>query len=178
MLNKKSVFNFVYAIALVGMVLSCVSILSEFFNISQLYGVNIDGNYILSPEEKYYAVSYFFYLFAFIISSSVAVFIFFDVFNLIKKIKMSNKVFTIIICAACGTLFLMSFIIMMCLRYKKDSAYQSYGIIYSLDNFLYLIGYTFRTCIMSFIANVGIVVACNILNEKCKKNDAESGEDA
>ena len=41
-----------------------------------------------------------------------------------------------------------------------------------------MIGYTFRTCIMSFIANVGIVVACNILNEKCKKNDAESGEDA
>jgi hypothetical protein len=178
MLNKKSIFNFVYAIALVGMVLSCVSILSEFFNISQLYGVNIDGNYILSPEEKYYAVSYFFYLFAFIISSSVAVFIFFDIFNLIKKIKMSNKVFTIIICAACGTLFLMSFIIMMCLRYKIDSAYQSYGIIYSLDNFIYLIGYTFRTCIMSFIANAGIVVACNVLNEKCKKNDAESGEDA
>ena len=178
MLNKKSIFNFVYAIALVGMVLSCVSILSEFFNISQLYGVNIDGNYILSPEEKYYGVSYFFYLFAFIISSSVAVFIFFDVFNLIKKIKMSNKVFTIIICAACGTLFLMSFIIMMCLRYKIDSAYQRYGIIYSLDNFIYLIGYTFRTCIMSFIANAGIVVACNVLNEKFKKNDAESGEDA
>ena len=40
MLNKKSIFNFVYAIALVGMVLSCVSILSEFLNIAQLYRVN------------------------------------------------------------------------------------------------------------------------------------------
>lgn len=42
-LNKKSLFNFVYAIALVGAVISCFGILNELLNVVQLYNVEINN---------------------------------------------------------------------------------------------------------------------------------------
>ena len=174
MLNKKSVFNFVYAIALVGAIISCIGILSEFLNIAQLYRVKVYDSYIMGRGSKYFTESFLFYLFAFIISASAVALMLLSLFG---KIKLSKKNVNIIISVACSVLFIMSLIIIFVLRNKFKFGSDG-GCTSSLQNFNYLTYYTFRMCIMSFIANAGIVVACNVLNEKCKKNDAESGEDA
>ena len=173
MLNKKSIFNFVYAIALVGAIISCIGILSEFLNIAQLSRVRVYDSYIMGTEYQYFTKSFLFYLFAFIISASTVALMLLSLFG---KIKLSKKNVNIIISVACAVLFIMSLIIIFVLRHKFKSGRD--GCTSSLESFNYLTYYTFRTCIMSFVANAGIVVACNILNEKCKKNDAESGEDA
>ena len=173
MLNKKSIFNFVYAIALVGAIISCIGIFSELLNIAQLYRVKVYDSYIMGTESQYFTKSFLFYLFAFIISASTVALMLLSLFG---KIKLSKKSVNIIISVACAVLFIMSLVLIFVLRYKFKSEY--YGCTSSLENFNYLTYYTFRTCIMSFVANAGIVVACNVLNEKCKKNDAESGEDA
>ena len=95
MLNKKSLFNFVYAIALVGAVISCFDILNELLNVVQLYNVEIN-NTITVYIEAGYRIHYFKYLFS----------------------------------------------------------------------------YTFRSGVMSFVANMGILLMCHFLDAKCK-NSAE-----
>ncbi len=174
MLNKKSIFNFVYAIALVGAIISCIGILSEFLNIAQLYRVQVYNENTMSSELPYYTYSFLFYIVAFLISASAVALMLLSLFG---KIKLSKKSVNIIISVACAVLFIMSFVIFYVLRYKTDGRYYT-GIIASLASMNYVTYYTFRACIMSFIANAGIVVACNVLNEKCKKAEAESGEDA
>ena len=175
MLNKKSILNFVYAIALVGAIISCVGILSELLNIAQLYRVQVYNENTMSSELPYYAYSFLFYIVAFLISASAVALM---ILNLLKEGILSKKAVNIGICAACAVLFIMSFVIFYVLRYKPGEGFYYTHITASIASMNYVTYYSFRTCIMSFIANAGIVVACNILNEKCKKNDAESGEDA
>ncbi len=178
MLNKKSIFNFVYAIALVGAIISCVGILSEFLNIAQLYRVEVYNERTMSSELPYYTYSFLFYVVAFLISASAVALMLLSLFG---KINLSKKSVNIIISVACAVLFIMSFVIFYVLRYKPGEEYSSYyytDITASISSMNYVTYYSFRTCIMSFVANAGIIVACNVLNEKCKKNDAESSEDA
>ncbi len=177
MLNKKSILNFVYAIALVGAIISCIGILSEFLNIAQLYRVQVYNENTMSSELPYYTYSFLFYIVAFLISASAVALM---ILNLLKEGILSKKAVNIGICAACAVLFIMSFVIFYVLRHKFSGEFSIYhtDITASITSMNYLTYYSFRTCIMSFVANAGIVVACNILNEKCKKNDAESGEDA
>ena len=67
MLNKKSLFHFVYAIALVGAIMACIGILNEFLSIAQLYGITVED--ALSFKKESYFEPFFFYLLAFLISA-------------------------------------------------------------------------------------------------------------
>lgn len=163
MLNKKSLFHFVYAIALVGAVMSCIGILNEFLNILQLYNISIIGTIYVA--YKAYLAPLFFYLSAFIVSAfAITLFC----LQLFEKTKLDKKTVNILIAVACGVLLIMSFVFIFVL--KKDT---------KLEYFNYLHYYTFRSGVMSFVANMGIIFACNWLEEKCKKKqEAEQTEDA
>ena len=132
MLNKKSIFNFVYAIALVGAIISCVGILSELLNIAQLYRVKVYDSCIMGTAYQYFTKSFLFYLFAFIISASAVALMLLSLFG---KIKLSKKSVNIIISVACAVLFIMSLIIIFVLRNKFKS--ERYGCTSSLENFNY-----------------------------------------
>jgi len=164
MLNKKSVFNFIYAIALVGAIISCVGILNEFLNIAQLYDMEIYNTTTLTRGSFF--KPFIFYLLAFIISGiSVTALI----LNLLGISKLNKKTVNIVLALSCAILIIMSFIFVFVLRSYNDY-YERFG----MSNFRYLIYYTFRSGVMSFAANTGIILACNLIDEKCRKaQDAE-----
>lgn len=168
MLNKKSLFHFVYAIALVGAIISCVGILNEFLNIVQLYGVYISGT--ITVKYQNYFEPLCFYLAAFIISA-------FSVFLLLRQLfgkSKINKTFAnVMIAMACTILLIMSFAFLFVL--KGEGSYVRER----LEYFNYLHYYTFRSGVMSFVANMGIILVCNRLDAKYKKKQAiEPREDA
>jgi hypothetical protein len=159
MLNKKSLYNMVYAIAFVGVVLSCIGILNEFLNISQLGGVKIINTITIKKETFF--VPFFFYLFAFVIS---AISIAFIVLNLFGVLKINKKIVNITILVSCVVLFISSFVLLFFFR-----EYIERSDLYQINYFDYLIYYTFRSGIMSYIANMGIILTCNIIDSKCKE---------
>lgn len=170
MLNKKSLFNFVYAIALVGAVISCVGILNEFLNIAQLYGVQIP-NTITMEKEKFFE-PFFFYLLAFIIAAVAIVILLLHLFGILK---LNKKYVNMILLVACMVLLVMSFVFLYFLRYFYEYSREYQGVHvsvaeYRLDYFNYLIYYTFRSGVMSFVANMGILLTCHLLDAKCKNN--------
>jgi len=71
MLNKKMVFNFVYAIGLIGLITTCVGFLSEVIGFIQLFG--LDGVQNLWRNRWRDHTIFYFYLAVFIISAFVAV---------------------------------------------------------------------------------------------------------
>ena len=164
MLNKKSLFNFVYAIALVGAILSCVGILNEFLNIAQLYGVNITNTAEIVKDG--YFKPFIFYLLAFLISGFAVTML---VLHLLGKLKYSKKTVDIILLSACAALLLLSFILVFVLR-----KYSSFSDKYFIGYFNYLVYYTFRSGVMSFVANMGILLLCHLVEAKSEKAEPEA----
>ena len=156
MLDKKSLFNFVYAIALVGAVMSCIGILNEFLNISQLYKITITSMITMKGES--YFVPFFFYLVAFIISAFAVTLV---IFRLLGNSKLNKANVNAVLFVACIILLLMSFVFILFLR--------KYSKFYYLPYSKYLFYYTFRTGVMSFVANMGVILVCNLVDEKNKK---------
>ena len=167
MLNKKSLFHFVYAIALVGAIMACIGILNEFLSIAQLHGVAINNTITLKKES--YFEPFFFYLLAFLVSAgAVAVLL----LHLFEIVKLDRKTVNIILLSACGVLLVMSFVFLYFLGYHykwTDYFSKETGESYRIEYFNYIIYYTFRTAVMSFLANMGVVLACHLIDGKCNK---------
>ncbi len=161
MLNKKFMFNIVYAIALIGAVLACIGILNEFLNVAQLHNIHVPNTYTFS-EEKFW-IPFLYYFFAFIISAFAVTMVILQILNVLKERRLVN----ISIIAACGTLFLMSVVLVYLLR--TASTYHEYNLSY----YKYLMIYSFRSGILSFIANMGIILFCNRIDGKSKTSPAE-----
>jgi uncharacterized membrane protein len=159
MLNKKSLFNIVYAIALIGAVSACVGFLSEFLNVAQLHGMNVTGTYTF--EGKGFWIPLLYYFFAFVICTFATTMVILHILNVLKDRSMVN----ISIIVACGIVFLMSLVLIYFIRYYNDR-YQYYYLSY----YRYLINYTFRSGALSFIANMGIILFCNIIDSKIQAN--------
>ena len=159
MLDKKSLFNFVYAIALVGAVMSCIGILNEFLNIAQLYKINITS--MITMQKGNYFVPFFFYLVAFIISGVALTLV---IFRLLGNSKVNKADVNALVFVACVVLLVMSFVFILFLR-----KYVEYNQHYILSYSKYLFYYTFRTGVMSFVANMGVILVCNLVDEKNKK---------
>ena len=166
MLNKKSLFNFVYAIALVGAVMSCFGILNEFLNVAQLYGIDVTNLMFFKGEN--YLEPFFFYLLAFLVSAVAVTTL---ILHLLGVLKLDKTLVSIILAVACAVLLVMSFILVYILRYSSEY-FKNYHLSYSK----YLVYYTFRSGVMSFVANAGILLGCHLLDAKCK--NATEGEQA
>ena len=166
MINKKTVFQFVYAIALVGAVLSCIGILNELLNIGQLYGIHINSVGYIKKED--YFVPFAFYLAAFVISALVALLL---VLRTCGAIKRCKKTVSVLVLAACAVLIALSVVFVFVLR--EESNYYANG---TLGYFNYMHYYAFRTVVMSFVANAGIVWVCDLLDGKRKKAQESAAE--
>ena len=162
MLNKKSLFNIVYAIALIGAVMACIGILNEFLNVAQLYEMDIVNTYTFT--EKEFWIPFLYYFFAFVISAFAVAMVILHILNVQKERRIVN----ISIIAACGTLFVMSIVLVYFLR-----SYSEYYAEYRLWYYDYLIVYSFRSGVLSFIANMGIILFCNRIDAKSKTAPAE-----
>lgn len=156
MLNKKSLFNIVYAIALIGAVMACIGMLNEFLNVAQLYDVYVVNTHTFSEED--YWIPFLYYFFAFVISAFAVTMVILHILNVLKE----RRIVSISIIAACGILFLMSCVLVYLLRY--DVGYHEYFLQY----YDYLIVYSLRSGVLSFIANMGILWFCNRIDDKSK----------
>ncbi len=156
MLNKKSLFNIVYAIALIGAVTACIGMLNEFLNVVQLHDIYVVNAHTFSEED--YWIPFLYYFFAFVISAFAVTMVILQILNVLKERRIVN----ISIIAACGILFLMSCILVYLLRY--DVGYHEYFIQY----YDYLIVYSLRSGVLSFIVNMGIIMLCNRIDDKSK----------
>lgn len=162
MLNKKSLFNIVYAIALIGAVMACIGILNEFLNVAQLYEMDIVNTYTFT--EKEFWIPFLYYFFAFVISAFAVAMVILHILNVQKERRIVNISFI----AACGTLFVMSIVLVYFLR-----SYSEYYAEYRLWYYDYLIVYSFRSGVLSFIANMGIILFCNRIDAKSKTAPVE-----
>ncbi len=70
MLNKKTVFNFVYTIGIIGLITTCIGFLNEIMGLVQLMcGIVVENLWYTGWRET---VIFCFYLVAFFISAFVA----------------------------------------------------------------------------------------------------------
>ena len=171
MLSKKQVFNIAYAVALIGAITACVGILNELLQTIQLRGVEVSG--LTTYSAKNFWVPFFFYLISFIIGTAAVTLV---LLHLLGYQKLSGKInYSLII--AMAVLFVMSLVIQYTLwRTKnylkpevKDLRLSYYG---------YLTVYTFRSAAMSLILHLGIILGCNIIDQKYREKvvSAEEGE--
>jgi uncharacterized membrane protein len=163
MLDKKSLFNIVYAIALIGAAMACIGMLNEFLNVAQLHDIYVKNTYTFT--EKEFWIPFLYYFFAFVISAFAVTMVILHILNVLKE----RRKVSISIIAACGTLFLMSIILVYFLRSVSDSNYYEYRLSY----YGYLIVYSLRSGVLSFIANMGIILFCNRIDDKSKTSLAE-----
>lgn len=163
MLNKKSLFNIVYAIALIGAVMACIGMLNEFLNVAQLHDTRVSNTHTFT-EEKFW-IPYLYYFFAFIISAFAVTMVILHILDIQKKRHIVN----ISIIAACGTLFLMSIVLAYFLRDVDGGRYFEYNLSY----YKYLIIYSFRSGVLSFIANMGIILFCDFIDRTSMVAPAE-----
>lgn len=166
MLNKKMLFHVIYGVALVGAVMSCVGILNEFLNIIPLHDVNIVS--VRNLTDKIYSTLFWFYLAAFVISAGAVIPL---VLSLLGVIKIKEKVCRGILLASCVVLIVMSFCFFPILRYRS-----MYGIQWNFRHYDYLHYYTFRSAVMSFATNIGVVFVCRVIDAKVKKAENPSGQ--
>ena len=71
--------------------------------------------------------------------------------------------------SACAALLLLSFILVFVLR-----KYSSFSDKYFIGYFNYLVYYTFRSGVMSFVANMGILLLCHLVEAKSEKAEPEA----
>lgn len=156
MLNKKNLFNLVYAIALVGAIMSCVGILSELLNVLQLRGVLVQNT--VNMKEETFMEPFLFYLIAFLVSAVAVAFLLLYMLGKINKTAVNS-----VLAAACAIMLVLSFVFIVVIR-EPSSSKKDY--LYLIQYFDYMVYYTFRSGVMSFVANVGILLVCNLLDGK------------
>ena len=156
MLNKKILFNLLYAIALVGAILTCIDMLTEFLNVAQLYGF---GATIFNPRMRgtKYMAPFCLFLGAFVVA---AVAILFEVFHLLRAVKKVGVVNTVEI-LLCVVLLATSFAVWVLLdtgSTRTELEYRFY--------------FAFRSLAMTFSANMGILLVCKWWDSRHKKAQA------
>ena len=167
MLNKKHVFNIVYAVALIGAIMACFGIFNEFLQVLQLKGVMVE-NFIIYDKRNFW-ISFIYFLTAFLLGSTSVVLILLH-FKFPQRIKLN--MFLII---AIAVLFAMS---MLGVCFFSPVIRQGYALRHPwLDYGNYMIIYTLRSTAMTLISCLGTILGCNIINEKyCKKAATEQAD--
>lgn len=158
MLNKKQIFNIVYAVALIGAVTSCIGILNELLQVVQLHEVRVT-DFVTFKNDKFW-IPFWFYLIGFLIGAAAVVFVLLQ-FKHPQKTRYTN----IVLIVAMVLLLVLSFCMLYSFRFywQKDDSY-------SLGYSSYLVIYTFRSSVMSLILHLGTILVCNIIDKShCKK---------
>ena len=158
MLNKKTLFNGVYAVALFSAISTCFGIFNELLNIMQLYDKEI-VNLLNSYKNEDFFIPFFYFLLTFIVCAATVVILILSLTNKLdeKYAQLPN----VSIIASCAVTFILActFIYLI----QRYSAYDDYYLIRSFD---YTTLYAFRSLVMSYIASVGTILLCNIIQSK------------
>ncbi|MBE6585620.1 MAG: hypothetical protein E7645_03735 [Ruminococcaceae bacterium] len=112
MLNKKTLFNLVYAVALVGAFMTCIGFLNEFLTVEQLYGVGV--NDLVTFKGETFWEPFWFYLLCFVISTSAVALL---ILRVTGVLKCKAWVINTLLALACVALLILSFTFAFKARY-------------------------------------------------------------
>ena len=141
MLNKKTLFNMVYAVALVGAAMTCIGFLNEFFTVEQLYNVGVN-NLTTFRGETFWA-PFWFYLLSFLVSTAAVVLL---ILRIVGILKCKPWIVNLCLGIACLILLILSFTFIFSRRYYSD-----YSEKWLLNYYSYMNYYTLRTGVMQFV---------------------------
>ena len=161
MINKKTLFNIVYAIAIFSAFTSCVGILNEFLNHTQLYGKSVTN--LITYTGRNFWIPFIFYFIAFALCALTVTVI---VFYLVGILKDKDRwMVNGCIILTCTIIFVLSLVLFLPLQ-SLSSHYDKY----TLSYYDYMTIYAFRSGVMSFIASSLVILFCNILQSKVKND--------
>ncbi len=166
MLDKKTLFNGVYALALFGAITSCIGILNEFLNIVQLYDKRIE-NLLSRYNEKDFLIPFIYLLVTFILCAFTVTVLILYLTNVLKgkTVWLPN----VCIIVTCVIIFVLSLTFIHQVKYIVHlSPY------YSIGSFDYTTLYSFRSLVMSYIASTVTILFCNIIQSVAKKRGIEA----
>ena len=169
MLNKKTLFNTVYSIALFGAITSCIGILNELLNLIQLYNKGI-SSLIGQYSWESLSIPFVYHLVAFILCTFTVIMIILHVTNILKE--KHDRILNACIITTCVIIFALSLTFIYQLQYEAE-----YSKRYMLSTFDYTTLYTFRSVVMSYIASVGTILFCNIIECRSKKKGLQAPTD-
>ena len=170
MLNKKTLFNFVYALALVGAITACVGFLNEVLNLTNLF--DMEATNLSAFHGKDYTEQLILFLIAFLLSALATAAVIFDLIRVLTRETTHSRLVMLGLPIVCAILLVTPLILTLFLR-----GFSSYFDTYFISNYDYLQIYALRSGVMSFLASMGIIWTCNFIeNKSAAKINAENGD--
>ncbi len=170
MLNKKTLFNFVYALALVGAITTCVGFLNEVLNLTNFFNMNVTN--LNNFWGKNYWEQLILFLVAFLLSALATAAVIFDLIRVLTRETTHSRLVMLGIPIVCVILLVISMVFVFFLRYLSY-----YGKEFLVSNYNYLQIYALRSGVMSFLASMGIIWTCNFIeNKSAAKTNAKNGD--
>ena len=170
MLNKRTLFSGVYALALFGAITSCIGILNELLNLVQLYDKGITNLLVNYYEKEDFLIPFVYHLVAFVLCFFTVMVLIMYVTNILKEKHVWIPNVCIII--TCVTVFALSWTLIyqvQQLNYKGDHYY--------VGSFDYTTLYAFRSVVLSYIASTVTILFCNIIQCRSKKRALQNHTD-
>ena len=169
MLNKKTLFNGVYALGLFGAFTSCFGILNELLNLAQLYGKGV-GDLLGKYAEKEFWIPLVYYFVTFMLCALTVTLL---IFYLVGVLKQKDVwILNLCIIVACVVIFVMSLLLVYFLQ-----DFNSYSELYRLSYYDYLTVYSFRSGAMSFIASAVVILFCNLIQARSQTKSEKNSTD-
>lgn len=159
MLNKKTIFNIVYGLALVGVISGCFGMLNEFLNVAQISGRAITG--VTGIYESWAALAYPRAAFIVCALTTVVLLLCIPAVSKGKLVWIPN----LCILIACVVVLILS------LRLIGRLEHFNYFGDPTINNFDYTIIYAFRSVALSYVASAVTLFVCNIIHAKTQKRE-------
>lgn len=159
MLNKKTLFNVVYAIGLVGIFMSCIGFLNEFLTVEQLYGISVTN--LATFKGETFWEPFWFYLLCFVISTVAVAVLILWITGVLKR--MAWMVNTLLV-LACIALLILSFTFAFNAR-----IWDEYNEKWRMGYYSYMNYYTIRSGVMQFVGIMAIILVCHGIDYKMGK---------
>ena len=160
MLNKKTVFNIVYGLVLVGVISGCFGMLNEFLNVAQISGraiTNVTGGIY----ERWAALAYPRAAFIVCALTTVVLLLCIPAVSKGKLVWIPN----LCILIACVVVLILSLRLI-----GRLERFNNYGTP-TINNFNYTIIYAFRSVVLSYVASAVTLFVCNFIHAKTKKRE-------
>lgn len=164
MLNKKTLFNLVYAVALVGAFMTCIGFLNEFLTVGQLYGMGVDN--LATFKENTFWTPFWFYFLSFLVATATVVLL---TLRLTNILKCNPRVVNLCAVAACVILLILSFTFPF-----KVRVYMEYSEKWGIGYYSYMNYYTLRSGVMQFVGNMAVILVCHLIQWKQEKHREEA----
>ena len=159
MLNKKTVFNIVYGLALVGVISGCFGMLNEYLNVAQISGRAISN--VIGRYENWAALAYPRTAFIVCALTTVVLLLCIPAVSKGKLVWIPN----LCILIACVVVLILSLRLI-----GRLERFNNYGTP-TINNFNYTIIYAFRSVTLSYVASAVTLFVCNIIHAKTQKRE-------